>query len=164
MNKRDSALLLLTPLCTCCHSAGARAPTGRPDEWDPGRQELLAQQDSGLSEELCLLFLKLLVPDPILSKGGSCLDGPPPISLSPAGFTLKPRNTDWKVQYSFFSWWQSRATWSSLGRKQQTKWQKKQARVSTSHLCVTWCLYLRERKSDCWPSLLDRWQWTISEA
>lgn len=74
MNKRT--LLLLTPLRTSCHSAGARAPAGSPDERDPGSQELLAQQDSGLPEELCLLFLQLHVPDPVLSKGGSCLDHP----------------------------------------------------------------------------------------
>lgn len=89
----SSVLLLLTPLCSSRHSAGARAPAGSPDERDPGGQEFLAQQDSGLPEELCLLFLQLHVPDPVLSKGGPRLDDPPSTSLSPAGCTLEPRNT-----------------------------------------------------------------------
>lgn len=103
----SSLLLLLTPLCSSCHSAGARAPAGSPDERDPGSQELLAQQDSGLPEELGFLLLQLHVPDPVLSKGGPRLDYPPSISLPPAGCTLGLRNTSWgrsrgEMQYSFF--------------------------------------------------------------
>lgn len=71
----DSSLLLSSLF------AGARAPAGGLDERDPGGQELLAQQDSGLPEELCLLFLQLHVPDPVLSEGGPCL-GDPSLHLS----------------------------------------------------------------------------------
>lgn len=92
LDKRDKlcAFLLRAPLAD---SAGARAPEGSPDERDPGGQEFLAQQDSGLPEELCILFLQLHVPDPILSKGGPCLGDPPSVSPSPAGCTRELRNT-----------------------------------------------------------------------
>ena len=65
----DSLLLLLS-------CAGARAPARSPDERDPGGQELLVQQDSGLPEELQLLVLQLHIPDTVLSEGRSCLDDP----------------------------------------------------------------------------------------
>lgn len=59
-------------------SAGARASAGSPDDWNPSRQELVVQQDAGVSEEFSLLFLQLLVPSAALSKGRACLAEPPP--------------------------------------------------------------------------------------
>lgn len=59
-----------------CLFAGAGAPAGGPDERDPGSQELVVQQNSGLPEELLLLFLQLHVPDPLLAEGGACLNNP----------------------------------------------------------------------------------------
>lgn len=79
----SSLLLLLTPPCASCHPAGAGAPAGSLDERDPGGQELLAQQDSGLPEEFRLVLLQLHIPDPVFSKGGPSLDHPPPIPSVP---------------------------------------------------------------------------------
>lgn len=65
-------------------SAGARASAGSPDDWSPSRQELLVQQDAGVSEEFSLLFLQLLVPSAALSKGRACLAEPPSPHLYPS--------------------------------------------------------------------------------
>lgn len=57
---------------------GAGAPEGSPDERDPGNQELLAQQNSWLPEELhLLLFLLVLrVTATVVPKGGPGLAEP----------------------------------------------------------------------------------------
>ena len=112
----SSLLLLLTLLCSSCHSAGARAPAGSPDERDPGSQELLAQQDSGLPEELSFLLLQLHVPDPVLSKGGPRLDYPPSISVpcrmhARAEEHKLKKEAEEKCSIPFSCRWQSRACW-----------------------------------------------------
>lgn len=65
--------LLLTLLSSL--SAGAGAPEGRPDERDPGSQELLVQQDPGIPQELQQQQW-LPVPDPLLPQGRARV-GPP---------------------------------------------------------------------------------------
>lgn len=74
------------PLTSPPAHSGAGAPAWSPDERDPGGQELLAQQDSGLPEELRLVLLLLFVPDAVLPKGGSGLGARPPVhpSLCPS--------------------------------------------------------------------------------
>lgn len=93
-------------------SAGARASAGSPDDWNPSRQELLVQQDAGVSEEFSLLFLQLLVPSAALSKGRACLAEPPP-PLTPAGYAL--------VQYSFSRRWEN-DTWYWSSHRTISDW------------------------------------------
>ena len=165
----SSLLLLPTPLCSFCPSAGARAPARSPDERDPGGQELLALQNSGLPEELGFLLLQLHVPDPVLSKGGPRLDYPLSISLPPAGCTLGLRNTSWRKKQRrnavfLFPAGGKAELAGFLDCKHLKRWGKKQAEDWTNHRCFTWCFIWVNWKVSVTFGLWDRWRWIIIEA
>lgn len=80
---------------------GARAPERSPDERDPGSQKLMVQQDSGLAQEL---FLRLFIPDPLVSQGRSRLVNPytPPHSFLAERCTINlEERSRGEMQYSY---------------------------------------------------------------